>query len=113
MRQLTSPAFSIVTTRKIGVLALLAVSAALLAGCETDGAPPSPLTELKAYAAKQNEPVKPAEPATPPMTRTRAAMECWMKTEKGSAGANLDKRADVVTQCIEDKLKTAQATPKT
>jgi hypothetical protein len=36
-----------------------------------------------------------------------------MKTEKGHADANLDKRADVVTKCIDDKLKAAQAAPKT
>ena len=47
------------------------------------------------------------------MTRSRAAMECWMQTEKGRADANLDKRADFVTKCIDDKLKTAQAAPKT
>ncbi len=40
----------------------------------------------------------------------RAAMECWMGTEKGSAKTNLDKRADIVTKCIQDKMKTAQKT---
>jgi hypothetical protein len=46
------------------------------------------------------------------MTRSRAASDCWMNTEKGSAAANLDKRADVVTKCIDDKMKAAQAAPK-
>jgi hypothetical protein len=101
---------SIVTTRKIGVCALLVASAALLSGCETSGAPPSPLTELANYTAKKDAPEKPAEPK---MTRARAATECWMKTEKGHADANLDKRADIVTKCIDDKLKAAQAAPKT
>ena len=41
------------------------------------------------------------------MTRSRAASECWMSTEKGSSSANLDKRADLVTKCIDDKLKAA------
>lgn len=101
---------SIVTTRKIGAFALLVASAALLAGCQTGGAPPNPITELANYSAKKDAPEKPAEPK---MTRARAATECWMKTENGRADANLDKRADIVTKCIEDKLKTAQAAPKT
>jgi hypothetical protein len=81
-------------------LALLVIAAGLLSGCETTG--PGP-TALSAQASK---------PPEPPMTRSRAAEECWMKTEKGSAAANLDKRADVVTKCIDDKLRTAQAAPR-
>ena len=84
-----------------GSLALLAAAAGLLAGCETTGSTgPGPLAALSD---------KPAEP----MTRARAATECWMKTEKSSAGADIDKRADIVTKCIDDKLKAAKATPKT
>jgi hypothetical protein len=89
-------------------LALIAVAAGLLAGCETDGNTPGPFAALTA-------PSKPAEsekPAEPPMTHSRAASECWMGTEKGSAKANIDKRADIVDKCIEDKMKTAAA-PKT
>jgi hypothetical protein len=77
-------------------LALLVVAAGLLAGCETTGS-------TRAEATK---------PPDPPMTQRRAAEQCWMKTEKDSAGVNLDKRADAVTKCIDDKLKTAAA-PKT
>jgi hypothetical protein len=95
--------------RKAGVLALLAITGGLLAGCQTDGPSSNPLSELAAYNGKKDEPAKPAEP---PMTRSRAAMECWMKTEKGRADENLDKRADVVNKCIDEKLKTAQG-PKT
>ena len=91
-------------------LMVIALAGGLLAGCETDGSTPGPLAELAAYNAKKDEPAKPVEP---PMTHARAAMECWMKTEKGRADANLDKRADVVTKCIDDKLKTAAARPKT
>ncbi len=72
---------------------LLVIAAGLLAGCETTGSGTS-----FALASK------------PPMTRSRAAMECWMKTEKGSAAANLDKRADIVTKCIAAKMKAAQKT---
>jgi hypothetical protein len=94
-------------SRKIFRLALLAATAGLLAGCETDGNSPGPLASLSG-------PAKPAEPEKPavPMTRSQAASECWMKTEKGSAGANLEKRADVVTKCIDDKMKSAAAAPK-
>jgi outer membrane biosynthesis protein TonB len=62
--------------------------------------------------AKPVEAAKPAEPPKPaePMTRSRAASQCWMSTEKGSAKTDLDKRADIVTKCIDDKMKAA---PKT
>jgi len=84
-------------------LALLMLAGGLLAGCETTG--PGSVAE----ASKPGEPPK----VEPPMTRSRAATECWMKTEKGSAGANIDKRADIVTKCIDDKMKAAAAAPKT
>ena len=97
--------------RLVPRLALLA--ATLLAGCETAG------SGLTSEAGKPGEPPKveagkPAEPPKiePPMTRSRAATECWIKTEKGSAGVNIDKRADTVTKCIDDKIKAAAA-PKT
>ena len=70
-------------------LAVIAASAVLLAGCETTGGGP-----VAATAAPQ-----------PPMTHSRAANECWMATEKGEKSMNLDKRADVVDRCIEQKLK--------
>jgi len=74
---------------------LLVLAAAALAGCETTG-------------AGGPEAAKPAEP---PMTRTRAAEQCWMATEKGNAGLALDKRADVVDKCIEQKMKAAASAP--
>ncbi len=86
-------------------LALLIVAAGVLAGCETLGGDAGPATQ----AAKPGEPPKPELP----MTRSRAATECWMKTEKGSAGIGIDKRADIVTKCIDDKMKAAAAAPKT
>lgn len=96
------------TRHRLGALACLAVAAALLSGCQTDGAS-NPLSELAAFNDKKAEPAKPPEP---PMTRSRAAMECWMKTEKGRGDGDLDKRADVVNKCIDEKLKTVQASPK-
>ncbi|HEY4142724.1 MAG TPA: hypothetical protein VGM57_14990 [Pseudolabrys sp.] len=95
-------------SRKISTLALLMAAAGLLAGCETDGSSPGPLASL-------SSPSKPAEPekaAEPPMTRSQAASECWMKTEKGPLRTNLDKRADVVDKCIDDKMKSVAAAPK-
>ena len=47
------------------------------------------------------------------MTRARAATQCWMATEKGHADMNLDKRADIVTKCIDQKMKAAAEAPKT
>ncbi len=89
-------------------LALIAAAAALLAGCETDGNTPGPLASL----STPSKPAEPAKPPEPPMTHSRAAAECWMGTEKGSASANIDKRADIVNKCIDDKMKTATAAPK-
>ena len=92
------------------MLALLTIAGGLLAGCQTDGAPSNPLTELAAATGKKDDAAKPAaKPAEPPMTRSQAAMDCWMQTEKGSASANLDKRADIVSKCIDDKLKKVEA----
>ena len=107
------------TLARLRLLALLIAAGGLLAGCETTG--PGSVTEAgkpgeppKVEAAKPAEPPK-IEPPKPelPMTRSRAASECWMKTEKGSAGVSIDKRADIVTKCIDDKMKAAAAAPKT
>ncbi len=104
--------------------ALFAACALTLAACETDGtgssAADAPKAEVaaskpdvaaaKPQAAKPPEPVQDAEP----MTRSRAARECWMRTEKGNAHEDLDKRADLVNKCIDDKMKAAAApAPKT
>ena len=94
--------------RKISMLILLATAAGLLAGCETDGNKPGPLASL----SSPSKPAEPEKPAEPPMTRSRAASECWMSTEKGSRSVSLDKRADIVDKCIDDKLKSAAAAPK-
>jgi len=74
---------------------LLVLAAAALAGCETTG------TGAATQAAKAPE---------PPMTHTRAAEQCWMSTEKGSASLSLDKRADLVNKCIDEKMKAASGT---
>jgi len=79
-------------------LAAFALAGVLLAGCETTGTGPGTQAAVKA--------------PEPPMTHTRAAEQCWMATEKGYGSANLDKRVDIVNKCIDDKMKAAQASPK-
>ena len=107
-------------------------AALALAACETDGTGPTAADAPKAEAASAKldasskteaskpeakpQAAKPAEPVadSEPMTHARAARECWMKTEKTSAHADLDKRADLVNKCIDDKMKAAGApAPKT
>jgi hypothetical protein len=116
--------FSISTVRTATALAVLTAALAL-AACQTDGAGPSAADAPKAHAASsdpaapkpESAPAQVARPAAAtddgePMTRTRAARECWMRTEKGNPHQDLDKRADIVNKCIDDKLKAAGA-PKT
>jgi len=79
---------------------LLAACALTLAACQTDGGGPTAAEAPRATAAAPAQSVE-------PMTHTRAARECWMRTEKGSAHENLDKRADVVNKCIDEKMKAA------
>lgn len=92
---MTMTLYRLSARRSFTALAFLSAAAAL-AGCETT----SPGATLAATAQ-----------AEPPMTHARAAELCWMGTEKGAASMNLDKRADVVDKCIEDKMKGAP-TPK-
>jgi hypothetical protein len=119
---------SVLTIRTIRPAACLAVlTAALsLAACETDGTGPSAADAPKAQAAstraepaasKPEAPTQAVRPAAgdgEPMTHARAARECWMRTEKANPHQDLDKRADVVNKCIDDKLKAAGgAAPRT
>jgi hypothetical protein len=100
---------------------LFAGAALALGACQTDSGSPAagepPKAEVTAgkpeAAAPKPQAARPSEPAeeAEPMTRTRAARECWMKTEKANPYENLDKRADIVNKCIEDKLKAAAAPP--
>ena len=84
---------TIVVTRNVlsraAAPALLMLAALALAGCETTGTGPGPAAQAA-----------PAEP----MTHTKAAEECWMSTERTDASMNLDKRADIVTNCIRQKM---------
>jgi hypothetical protein len=84
--------FSMRPSRLLACVAVLGLGLAL-AACETT-APGAP--SLAAAPAPQ-----------PPMTHQQAAEECWMGTEKADARMNLDKRADLVDRCIEQKMKGA------
>ncbi len=99
--------------RMLRVLPLIAVAlaAAALAGCETRDDPLSSLTQTPPRAQHALAQA-PAPKAEPPMTHARAAQICWAKTERGPLRMNLDKRADVVTQCIADTLQAAHAPPQ-
>jgi len=78
----------------IRLIPFIALAGLALAGCETTGT---------------GAPTQTAKAPEPPMTRTRAAEQCWMSTEKGATTMSLDKRADVVNKCIEDKMKGGSA----
>jgi hypothetical protein len=67
----------------------------VLAGCNTDGGGTPGLAAAPA--------------AKPKLTHTDAAKQCWMATEHGGGSVSLDKRADIVTKCIDDKMKAANA----
>jgi outer membrane PBP1 activator LpoA protein len=75
---------------------LFIACALALAGCETDATGPTTGDVPRAPVANSE-----------PMTHSRAARECWMRTEKANAHENLDKRAELVNKCIDEKLKAA------
>jgi len=120
---------SVSTIRTIRTAIAVLTAALALAACETAGTGPSAADAPKAQAASARPEPAAAKPETPPtravrpataaddgepMTRARAARECWMRTEKANPHQDLDKRADVVNKCIDDKLKAAgAAAPKT
>ncbi len=81
------------STAKALALLLLACTPALTA-CQTD-TPGGPV----AQAAPQETPK--------PLTHQEAALQCWMAVEKEHQSASLDQRADIVTKCINDKMKAA------
>jgi len=80
------------STGKTLALLLLACTPALTA-CQTD----SPSAQAS-----------PQEAAQPP-TRQEVALQCWASVDKAHKDASLDQRADIVTKCINDKMKTHPA----
>ena len=121
MNSLVIKTFSSISALRVLLIASCALA---LAGCETDGTGPSAAGAPKAEVAvirpeaeaPKTQTAKPAESVvdSEPMTRSRAARECWMRTEKANAREDLDKRADIVNKCIEQKLKAGvTSVPKT
>jgi len=91
---------------------LFTACALALGGCETDATSPTAGDAPRAVtAARPDAEPSRSQPApvanSTPMTHSRASRECWMRTEKGSAHENLDKRAELVNKCIDEKLKAA------
>ena len=85
------------TIRPAALAALLVLAGAALGGCETTGGGP---------------PAHAAAPAQP-LTHQEAALQCWMATEKDAAHMTLDRRADIVDQCIAAKMKGEPGLPGT
>ncbi len=90
------------TFRRSLACAALLLAAVALSACETTG---TGAPGVQAAAT-------PAAPAPAPMTHEKAATECWMGTEKTYGKMSLDKRADIVSKCIDQKMGKAPA-PKT
>ena len=102
-----------------GRFVLFAACALTLAGCETDASGPTADDAPRAVTSVRPNAEAPRTQAAPvansePMTHSRAARECWMRTEKSNAHENLDKRAELVNKCIDEKMKAAGApSPRT
>ena len=103
----------------VGRFVLFTACALTLAGCETDGTGPTAGDAPRAVTSARPDAEAPRTQAAPvansvPMTHSRAARECWMRTEKSSAHENIDKRAELVNKCIDEKMKAAGApSPRT
>jgi hypothetical protein len=84
------------TSPSAKILASLLIAACpALTGCKTDG--------TNAQAAAE-------APAHPP-ARHEVAMQCWLTVDKTHKTMGLDQRADIVSKCIDDKMKS-QPAPK-
>ena len=92
--------------RKFG-LALLA--AGLLAGCQTDGGPTDPFSELAAYHARNQAPSAADRSPERPKSRAQVAMDCWALAEKSHASASLDAKGDFVNKCIDARMHPGEA----
>lgn len=91
-------------TAKVFALLLLACAPALSA-CQTD-APAGPSAQAASQGASK------AAANDEPPTRQEAALQCWSSVDKAHPTMGLDQRADIVTKCINDKMKTQPAAPK-
>lgn len=79
-------------------LACFAALAVVPAACAN-----KPAGEMPATTAAAPAKPAPAEPADePPMERSEAAGQCWMKYDK--SGGSLEAKAKLVDKCIDDKM---------
>lgn len=80
-------------------LAFVAALALALAACAS-----KPASEMPASAATTAaKPPAVEEADEPPMERSEAAGQCWMKYDR--SGGSLEAKAKLVEKCIADKLK--------
>jgi hypothetical protein len=84
------------TSPSAKILAVLLIAGSpALTGCKTDG--------TNAQAA--------AEAPGRPQARHEVALQCWGSVDKAHKTMGLDQRADLVSKCIDDRLK-GQPAPK-
>ena len=79
-------------------LACLIAFGLVLTGCASKPTSEMPATTTAAAAKPAVEEVD-----EPPMERSEAAGQCWMKYDK--SGGSLEAKAKLVDKCIDDKLK--------
>jgi hypothetical protein len=80
-------------------LACLAFLALSLAACASKPASEMPAAATTAAA----KPAAVEQADEPPMERSEAAGQCWMKYDK--SGGSLEAKAKLVDKCIDDKMK--------
>ena len=79
-------------------LAVLAAFALSLAACAS-----KPAGEMPAATTAAAKPAAVEQADEPPMERSEAAGQCWMKYDK--SGGTLEAKAKLVDKCIDDKMK--------
>ena len=95
---------------KIRTLMLVTIAAGLLAGCQTDGGPADPFSELASYHARNQASSTTGDKADDkPRSRAQIAMDCWALAEKSHASASLDAKGDFVNKCIDAKMHPGDA----
>jgi hypothetical protein len=48
---------------------------------------------------------RPAPEDEGPITREKVASQCWMKYESGRINVSLEKRAELVDKCVNERLR--------
>ena len=87
----------------------LPTAALMLAACANKPASemPAPAATTSAATPAAKPDIKPAAPAeqaaAPPMDRTEANAQCWMKYDK--TAVSLEAKAKLVEKCADEKLK--------